>query len=69
MYCLVYRSRWVRLLFSREFPFDQTLVLWDTLFSVDPSFKLIDLVCTAMLIRIRWDRKTHMPLIKTVLQF
>lgn len=51
----VFLIRWVRLLFSREFPFDQTLVLWDTLFSVDPSFKLIDLVCTAMLIRIRWD--------------
>ncbi|KAI0887274.1 RabGAP/TBC [Annulohypoxylon maeteangense] len=51
----VFLIRWIRLLFSREFPFDQTLVLWDTLFSVDPSFQLIDLVCTAMLIRIRWD--------------
>ncbi|KAI1096319.1 RabGAP/TBC [Rostrohypoxylon terebratum] len=51
----VFLIRWIRLLFSREFPFDQMLVLWDTLFSVDPSFKLIDLVCTAMLIRIRWD--------------
>ncbi|KAL7627008.1 hypothetical protein AAE478_003784 [Parahypoxylon ruwenzoriense] len=51
----VFLIRWVRLLFSREFPFDQMLVLWDTLFSVDPSLKLIDLVCTAMLIRIRWD--------------
>ncbi|KAI8963903.1 RabGAP/TBC [Daldinia sp. FL1419] len=51
----VFLIRWIRLLFSREFPFDQMLVLWDTLFSVDPSFRLIDLVCTAMLIRIRWD--------------
>ncbi|KAI2472012.1 RabGAP/TBC [Annulohypoxylon bovei var. microspora] len=51
----VFLIRWIRLLFSREFPFDQTLVLWDTLFSVDPFLKLIDLVCTAMLIRIRWD--------------
>ncbi|KAI2630730.1 RabGAP/TBC [Hypoxylon sp. NC1633] len=50
----VFLIRWIRLLFSREFPFDQMLVLWDTLFSVDPSFELIDLVCTAMLIRIRW---------------
>lgn len=49
-------SRWIRLLFSREFPFDQMLVLWDTLFSVDPTFQLIDLVCTAMLVRIRWER-------------
>ncbi|KAI0840447.1 RabGAP/TBC [Hypoxylon sp. FL0890] len=51
----VFLIRWIRLLFSREFPFDQILVLWDTLFSIDPSFQLIDLVCTAMLIRIRWD--------------
>ncbi|KAI1393709.1 RabGAP/TBC [Hypoxylon trugodes] len=51
----VFLIRWIRLLFSREFPFDQMLVLWDTLFSIDPSFKLIDLVCTAMLIRIRWN--------------
>ncbi|KAI1808417.1 RabGAP/TBC [Daldinia bambusicola] len=51
----VFLIRWIRLLFSREFPFNQMLVLWDTLFSVDPSFRLIDLVCTAMLIRIRWS--------------
>ncbi|KAI5859324.1 RabGAP/TBC [Durotheca rogersii] len=51
----VFLIRWIRLLFSREFPFHQMLVLWDTLFSVDPSFNLIDLVCTAMIIRIRWD--------------
>ncbi|KAI5926618.1 rab-GTPase-TBC domain-containing protein [Camillea tinctor] len=51
----VFLIRWIRLLFSREFPFQQVLVLWDTLFSVDPTFKLIDLVCTAMLVRIRWE--------------
>ncbi|CAJ2509966.1 Uu.00g058660.m01.CDS01 [Anthostomella pinea] len=51
----VFLIRWIRLLFSREYPFDQMLILWDTLFSVDPSFELIDLVCTAMLLRIRWD--------------
>ncbi|KAI1464665.1 RabGAP/TBC [Daldinia caldariorum] len=51
----VFLIRWIRLLFSREFPFNQMLVLWDTLFSVDPSLTLIDLVCTAMLIRIRWS--------------
>ncbi|KAI2637356.1 rab-GTPase-TBC domain-containing protein [Xylaria nigripes] len=51
----VFLIRWIRLLFSREYPFDQTLILWDTLFSLDPTFKLIDLICVAMLIRIRWD--------------
>ncbi|KAI0527781.1 rab-GTPase-TBC domain-containing protein [Xylaria bambusicola] len=51
----VFLIRWIRLLFSREFPFDQMLVLWDNLFSIDPTFKLIDLICTSMLLRIRWD--------------
>lgn len=47
----------MRLLFSREFPFDQLLVLWDSIFAVDPSLELIDLICIAMLIRIRWQCK------------
>lgn len=51
----MFRSRWVRLLFSREFPFDKVLVMWDTMFSIDPKFELMDLICTAMLVRIRWD--------------
>ncbi|KAK7422867.1 hypothetical protein QQZ08_009316 [Neonectria magnoliae] len=51
----IFLIRWVRLLFSREFPFEQFLVLWDTIFAVDPSLELIDLVCVAMLIRIRWQ--------------
>ncbi|KXJ94532.1 rab-GTPase-TBC domain-containing protein [Microdochium bolleyi] len=51
----IFLIRWVRLLFSREFPFDEMLVLWDTMFSVDPTFRLIDMICTAMLVRIRWD--------------
>lgn len=53
MFC----SRWIRLLFSREFPFNQFLVLWDTIFAVDPSLDLIDLICVAMLVRIRWQCK------------
>ncbi|RYP52987.1 hypothetical protein DL768_001981 [Monosporascus sp. mg162] len=31
------------------------LTLWDTLFAVDPTLQLIDLICTAMLIRVRWE--------------
>lgn len=56
--------RWVRLLFSREFPFDQFLVLWDTILAVDPSLDLIDLICVAMLIRIRWQREWGYWLLK-----
>ncbi|KAH8199643.1 hypothetical protein TruAng_006173 [Truncatella angustata] len=51
----IFLIRWIRLLFSREFPFDQMLALWDTLFSIDPSLDLVDLICTAMLLRIRWE--------------
>ncbi|TWU76716.1 hypothetical protein ED733_002931 [Metarhizium rileyi] len=51
----IFLTRWIRLLFSREFPFNQLLVLWDTIFAIDPSLKLVDLICVAMLIRIRWQ--------------
>ncbi|KAF4459198.1 TBC1 domain family member 5 [Fusarium albosuccineum] len=51
----IFLIRWVRLLFSREFPFEQFLILWDTIFAVDSSLELIDLICVAMLIRIRWE--------------
>ncbi|KAM0207842.1 hypothetical protein ACHAPA_001899 [Fusarium lateritium] len=51
----IFLIRWIRLLFSREFPFEQFLVFWDTIFAVDPTLELIDLICVAMLIRIRWD--------------
>ncbi|KAG5951030.1 hypothetical protein E4U53_003907 [Claviceps sorghi] len=49
----IFLIRWIRLLFSREFPFIQLLVLWDTIFALDPSLELTDLICVAMLIRIR----------------
>ncbi|KAG6004764.1 hypothetical protein E4U21_000794 [Claviceps maximensis] len=49
----IFIIRWIRLLFSREFPFTQLLVLWDTIFALDPSLELINLICVAMLIRIR----------------
>lgn len=50
----IFLIRWIRLLFGREFPFEQQLVLWDTIFAFDPTLDLIDLVCVAMLLRIRW---------------
>lgn len=51
----IFLIRWIRLLFSREFPFNQSLTLWDTLFAFDPSLDLIDFVSCAMLLRIRWQ--------------
>ncbi|KAI9806318.1 MAG: hypothetical protein M1825_006433 [Sarcosagium campestre] len=50
----VFVIRWIRLLFGREFPFDQVLRLWDVLIAVDPALQLVDLVCVSMLLRIRW---------------
>ena len=49
--------RWVRLLFGREFPFEDVLCLWDVLFAEDATLGLVDLICVAMLLRIRWQRK------------
>ncbi|KAK2605142.1 hypothetical protein N8I77_008005 [Diaporthe amygdali] len=50
----IFLIRWIRLLFGREFPFEQLLVLWDTIFAFDPTLDLIDLICVAVLLRIRW---------------
>ncbi|KAL2258413.1 hypothetical protein VTK26DRAFT_8285 [Humicola hyalothermophila] len=50
----IFLIRWIRLLYGREFPFGQLLTLWDTLFAYDPNLELIDLICVAMLLRIRW---------------
>jgi len=45
--------RWLRLLFGREFPFDETLCLWDAIFSYDKNFSLIDHIAVSMLPAIR----------------
>ncbi|ROV98304.1 hypothetical protein VSDG_04460 [Cytospora chrysosperma] len=50
----IFLIRWIRLLFGREFPFEQLLTLWDNIFAFDPTLELIDLMCVAMLLRIRW---------------
>ena len=53
----IFLIRWVRLLFGREFPFEDVLGLWDMLFAEDPGLELIDLISVSMLLRIRWQRK------------
>ncbi|KAK9430104.1 rab-GTPase-TBC domain-containing protein [Lipomyces doorenjongii] len=46
--------RWIRLLFGREFKFSRLLNVWDCLFAADAqSLDLIDLVCIALLLRVR----------------
>lgn len=45
--------RFLRLLFSREIPFFDVLVLWDGIFSFGDSLRIVDYVAIAMLLRIR----------------
>lgn len=54
----MFHSRWVRLLFGREFPFDAVLSLWDVLFAERLTLALVDMTCVAMLLRIRWQRRS-----------
>ncbi|KAI4165318.1 MAG: hypothetical protein LQ342_001186 [Letrouitia transgressa] len=49
----IFLIRWIRLLFGREFLFDDVLSVWDALFAEDATLDLVDLVCVSMLIRIR----------------
>ncbi|KAK5122254.1 hypothetical protein LTR85_004164 [Meristemomyces frigidus] len=51
----VFLLRWIRLLFGREFSFDDMLTVWDVVFAEDTSLELVDHVCLAMLLRIRWE--------------
>ncbi|KAF2092118.1 RabGAP/TBC [Saccharata proteae CBS 121410] len=51
----LFLMRWCRLLFGREFSFDNLLSMWDLLFAEDPSLELVDLISVSMLLRIRWQ--------------
>nr|XP_006823900.1 PREDICTED: TBC1 domain family member 5-like isoform X1 [Saccoglossus kowalevskii]XP_006823901.1 PREDICTED: TBC1 domain family member 5-like isoform X2 [Saccoglossus kowalevskii] len=49
----IYGIRWVRLLFGREFPLQDLLVLWDAIFADGLTFDLIDYIFVAMLMYVR----------------
>ncbi|KAM6224481.1 TBC1 domain family member 5 isoform 2-T2 [Rhynchocyon petersi] len=49
----IYGLRWVRLLFGREFPLQDLLVVWDALFADGLRLGLVDYVFIAMLLYIR----------------
>ncbi|XP_062867758.1 TBC1 domain family member 5 isoform X2 [Trichomycterus rosablanca] len=49
----IYGIRWVRLLFGREFPLQDLLVVWDALFADSVTLDLVDYVFVAMLLYIR----------------
>ena len=50
---LILCSRWIRLLFSREFPFLTTLDLWDAIFAEGNTLEIVDYLYVAMLINIK----------------
>lgn len=52
-------SRWVRLLFGREFPLQDLLVVWDALFADSITLDLVDYIFVAMLLYIRDARTLH----------
>jgi len=49
----IYALRWFRLLLAREFSMQQTLILWDCIFSDSRDLNLLDYICVAMLMHIR----------------
>ena len=50
---IIIYSRWIRLLFGREFPMQDLLVLWDAIFSDGIGFDLVDYIFVAMLLYLR----------------
>jgi hypothetical protein len=51
----IFLLRWLRLLFGREFPLDETLIMWDALFAYQPrqSLELVDFMAIALITDIR----------------
>lgn len=54
---IVMFSRWLRLLFGREFSLLDLLVLWDAIFAEGKLFALTNYVVVAMLVQIRHQCK------------
>eukprot|EP00833_Pecoramyces_ruminatium_P008185 jgi/Orpsp1_1/1182217/evm.model.c7180000080365.1 len=49
----LYGLRWLRLLFSREFPIKDVLILWDGIFAEGGNLELVDWIVLVMLMHIR----------------
>ena len=54
-------------MFTREFNMHDSMILWDGLFAVDPSFELAPWICVAMLLRIRNQRESLVELCLEIL--
>lgn len=53
IFCCRYLSRWIRLLFGREFPIHDLLFVWDAILAHRPTLSLVDYIFVAMLEQIR----------------
>ncbi|AAW46174.2 conserved hypothetical protein [Cryptococcus deneoformans JEC21] len=49
----IWAIRWIRLIFTRELPFNVAMRLWDGIFAEDPGLQLLDHICIAMLLLVR----------------
>ncbi|TFL07627.1 rab-GTPase-TBC domain-containing protein, partial [Pterulicium gracile] len=49
----LYGIRWLRLMFTREFPLRDALILWDGIFASSLKFDTMPWICVSMLLRIR----------------
>ncbi|XP_014254879.1 TBC1 domain family member 5 [Cimex lectularius] len=45
--------KWLRLLFGREFPLNDLLILWDSIFAENENFGLVNYIVVSMLVSIR----------------
>jgi len=55
----VHDSKWIRLLFSREFSLENTLRLWDAIFADDPKLGSIDYLCLSLILLSR-EQRSHL---------
>ena len=51
----VFLIRWIRLLFGREFAFDELLTMWDIIFAEDPTLEIVNQISIVMLLHMRWQ--------------
>lgn len=67
----VFLMRWIRLLFGREFPFDDILPMWDVLFCRDPRLESVEMICLVMILRLRWEllEADHNEVLSTLLRY
>lgn len=60
------KSRWLRLLFGREYQLMDLLMLWDALFAEGDHLELTQYIVVAMLIAIKDIRKNFIEIFQSI---